>query len=132
MRNVGNTRLKTDLIKILKATSENKLKNIKIKWKKQKSMTIVLCSKGYPRKYKKDIKLKNIDNIKLAKSEFIYHAGTKLKNNQLFSNGGRVLNVTAIGKNFYKIRKNILFILKKINWKQGFFRKDIGRKVVNE
>ena len=125
-------RLKTDLIKILKATSENKLKNIKIKWKKQKSMTIVLCSKGYPRKYKKDIKLKNIDNIKLAKSEFIYHAGTKLKNNQLFSNGGRVLNVTAIGKNFYKIRKNILFILKKINWKQGFFRKDIGRKVVNE
>lgn len=125
-------RLKTDLIKILKATSENKLKNIKIKWKKQKSMTIVLCSKGYPRKYKKDIKLRNIDNIKLAKSEFIYHAGTKLKNNQLFSNGGRVLNVTAIGKNFYKIRKSILFILKKINWKQGFFRKDIGRKVVNE
>ena len=125
-------RLKTDIVKILKATSENKLNKINIKWKNQKSMTIVLCSKGYPGIYKKNIKLKNTDNIKLSKNEFIYHAGTKLNNNQLFSNGGRVLNITAIGKNFFKIRKKILIILKKINWKQGFFRKDIGRKVINK
>ena len=125
-------RLKTDIVKILKATSENKLKKINIKWENQKSMTIVLCSKGYPGIYKKNIKLKNTDNIKLSKNEFIYHAGTKLNNNQLFSNGGRVLNITAIGKNFYKIRKKILIILKKINWKQGFFRKDIGRKVIDK
>ena len=125
-------RLKTDIVKILKATSDNKLNKINIKWKKQKSMTIVLCSKGYPGIYKKNIKLKSIDNIKLSKNEFIYHAGTRLKDNQLFSSGGRVLNVTGMGKNFYKIRKNILLILKKINWRQGFYRKDIGRKVINK
>ena len=125
-------RLKTDLVKILKASCENKLKKINIEWKKQKSMTIVLCSKGYPGFYKKNIKIKKFDNIKLSKNEFIYHAGTKLNNNQLFSSGGRVLNITAIGESFYKIRKKILYILKKIDWKQGFFRKDIGRKVINK
>ena len=125
-------RLKTDLVKILMASSENKLKKINIEWKKQKSMTIVLCSKGYPGLYKKNIKIKNIKNIKLSKNEFIFHAGTKLNNNQLLSIGGRVLNVTAVGNSFYKIRKKILFILKKIDWKQGFFRKDIGRKVINK
>ena len=125
-------RLKTDLVKILKASCENKLKKINIKWKKQKSMTIVLCSKGYPGFYKKNVKIKKLDNIKLSKNEFIFHAGTKINNNQLFSSGGRVLNVTGIGKSFYKIRKKILYILKKIDWKQGFFRKDIGRKVTNK
>ena len=125
-------RLKTDIVKILKATADNKLNKINIKWKKQKSMTVVLCSKGYPGIYKKNIKLQNTDNIKLSKNEFIYHAGTRLQDNQLFSSGGRVLNVTGMGKNFYKIRKNILLILKKINWRQGFYRKDIGRKVINK
>jgi len=125
-------RLKTDLVKIIKATSENKLKNIKILWKKTKSMTIVLCSKGYPNKYKKNIKIEKIDNLKLSKNEYIYHAGTKMLNDQIVSSGGRVLNVTVLGKNFKFIRKRILSILKRINWKQGFFRKDIGWKVINK
>ena len=92
----------------------------------------MFCAQKDIQEYTKNIKLKNTDNIKLSKNEFIYHAGTKLNNNQLFSNGGRVLNITAIGKNFYKIRKKIIIILKKINWKQGFFRKDIGRKVIDK
>ena len=125
-------RLKTDLVKIIKATSENKLKNIKILWKKTKSMTIVLCSKGYPNKYKKNIKIEKIDNLKLSKNEYIYHAGTKMLNDQIVSSGGRVLNVTVLGKNFKFIRKRILSILKRINWKQGFFRKDIGWKVIRD
>ena len=125
-------RLKTDLVKIIRATSENKLKNIKISWKKTKSMTIVLCSKGYPNKYKKNIKIKKIDNLKLSKNEYIFHAGTKILNNQIVSNGGRVLNVTVLGGSFKKIRKKILSILNKINWKQGFYRKDIGWKVISK
>ena len=125
-------RLKTDLVKIIRATSENKLKNIKISWKKTKSMTIVLCSKGYPNKYKKNIKIKKIDNLKLSKNEYIFHAGTKILNNQIVSNGGRVLNVTVLGRSFKKIRKKILSILNKINWKQGFYRKDIGWKVISK
>ena len=93
-------------------------------------MTVVLCSKGYPGKYKKFKIIKNIKNIRLQKKSFIYHAGTTLINNKLVSNGGRVLNVTSTGSVYKIIRKNIFKILKKINWKNGFFRKDIGWKVI--
>ena len=125
-------RLKTDLVKIIKNSVDNKLKETKIEWKKDKSMTVVLCSKGYPGNYKKNKNIKNINKIKLSKNDFIYHAGTKLQNNKLFSNGGRVLNITSTGSSFLKIRNKIIKIIKKLNWKGGFYRKDIGWKVINK
>ena len=125
-------RLKTDLIKIIFNSVTNNLKNIKIKWKKDKCMTIVLCSKGYPISYKKNKKINNINKIRLSKNDFIYHAGTKIENGKLLSNGGRVLNMTSSGKNFRNIRNRIIKLIKKLNWKEGFYRKDIGWKVVNK
>ena len=62
----------------------NKLKNTKIEWKKEKCMTIVLCSKGYPGKYKKKIIIKNLNKVKLMKKDSIFHAGTILKNGNFF------------------------------------------------
>ena len=123
-------RLNTDIVKIFKSCTQNKLNKIKIKWKKTKCMTIVLCSKGYPGKYKKEKEIKNLEKIKLKNKIFIYHAGTKLKNGKLVSNGGRVLNVSCIGDKFKNIRTNLLKILKKINWKHGFYRRDIGWRVI--
>ena len=125
-------RLKTDLLEILKRVAENKLSKIKIKWNKHKCMTVVLCTKGYPGKYKKNLEMSDISKIKLSKNDFIYHAGTKKIKNRILSHGGRVLNITATGNNFFKIRKKILSILKKINWKYGFYRKDIGWRVINK
>ena len=125
-------RLKTDIFKILNNVVNDKLKDTKIKWYKEKCMTIVLCSKGYPGNYKKNIKINNISNIKLNKNDFIYHAGTKIENNKFFSNGGRVLNITSKGKKFFFIRRRIIKIIKEINWKNGFFRKDIGWKVIGK
>ena len=124
-------RLKTDLVEIILKTISNKLKTVKIKWFKSKSMTIVLCSKGYPGSYKKNSQIKNIDKIKLSKKDFIFHAGTKYKDNRLLSNGGRVLNITSVGKNFINIRNKIINIIKKLDWKDGFYRKDIGWKVID-
>ena len=124
-------RLKTDLVSIIKNTINDNLKNIKIKWRKEKSMTIVLCSKGYPGKYKKNIKINNLNNLKLRKNIFIFHAGTKFFQNKIYSVGGRVLNITSIGNNLAKVRNDIIKIIKKINWKSGFFRKDIGWKIIN-
>jgi len=125
-------RLSTDLLKILNSASINKLNKINIEWKKLKCMTIVLCSKGYPGKYKKNKRIKNLNKLNYKKNSFIFHAGTKLVDNELFSNGGRVLNVTSTGKVFENIRKNILKIIRKINWKNGFFRKDIGWRVIQK
>ena len=125
-------RLKTDLLKIIVNAVSNKLKKTKIKWKKDKSMTIVLCSKGYPGNYEKNKKIMNLNQIKLSKKDFIYHAGTKLENNQFLSNGGRVLNISSTGRNFLNIRNKIIKLIKKLNWKNGFYRKDIGWKVINK
>ena len=125
-------RLSTDILKIFNNASINKLNKINIEWKKLKCMTIVLCSKGYPGKYKKNKRIKNLNKLNYKKNSFIFHAGTKLVDNELFSNGGRVLNVTSTGKVFKNIRKNILKIIRKINWKNGFFRKDIGWRVIQK
>ena len=125
-------RLKTDFVKILNYALENKLKKAKIKWSQDKSMTIVLCAKGYPGSYKKNLQINNISKIKLLKTDYIYHAGTRLIMNKLKSNGGRILNVTSIGNNFLKIRKKIILIIKKLNFKNSFYRKDIGWKVIDK
>ena len=76
--------------------------------------------------------IKNLDKINISKKDFIYHAGTKIEDNLLLSNGGRVLNITSTGGDFLSIRNNILSLLRKINWKGGFFRKDIGWRVIKK
>ena len=125
-------RLKTDIVKIFKNTITNRLKNTKIEWRKQKSMAIVLCTKGYPGSYKKNLLINNINQVKLLKEDFIYHAGTKILNNEIRSNGGRVLNFMSTGNNFLSVRNQIISYIKKLNWKKGFFRKDIGWKIIEK
>ena len=125
-------RLKTDILSIIINTINNKLNRTNIIWKNEKCMTIVLCSKGYPGSYKKNILIKDIDKVKLEKNEIIFHAGTKVQNKEIFSNGGRVLNFTSLGNDFYFIRKKIIKLIKKLNWKHGFFRKDIGWKIIKK
>ena len=123
-------RLKGDLLKIIIKSLDNKLNEIKIKWKNIKCMTIVLCSKGYPGKYKMNNVIYNLRKIKNGKNFFIFHAGTKLINSKIIAVGGRVLSVSSTGHSFKKVRSKILDIIKKINWKNGFFRKDIGSRVI--
>ena len=123
-------RLKSDIFKILINTVNDKLHKTQITWKKEKCMTIVLCSKGYPGNYKKGKIIRNIKNIRLRKNELVFHAGTKLFNQKIFSNGGRVLNFSFLGNKFLIIRKRIIKLIKKVNWNDGFFRKDIGWKVI--
>ncbi len=125
-------RLKTDFVKVVNSCIENKLENLNLSWKKEKCMTIVLCSKGYPGSYKKNKILNGLDKFKPKSNEIIFHAGTKIKNNKILSNGGRVLNITSLGRNFSSIRKNIIRIIRRINWKAGFYRKDIGWKVIKK
>ena len=94
-------------------------------------MTIVLCSKGYPGNYKRGQLIKNINKLHLKNNEYIFHAGTKFENGNIISVGGRVLNFTSFGENLLKIRRNLIKLIKKLNWKNGFFRNDIGWKIIN-
>ena len=125
-------RLGSDLVTIFVNAINNRLNKTQIIWRKTKCMTIVLCSKGYPGKYQKDKIIGNLKIIKPQKDIFMFHAGTKFINENLVSNGGRVINITSIGNNFYYIRKKIIKVIKKINWKSGFYRKDIGWRVIKK
>tara|TARA_B100001029_G_C15058439_1_gene456317 strand:- start:65 stop:1336 length:1272 start_codon:yes stop_codon:yes gene_type:complete len=125
-------KLKTDLFDILNACCEENLSNLKIEWHDKKSLCIVLCSKGYPEEYKKNIFISNLEKINLEKNEYIYHAGTKINNNKIYSNGGRVLNFVSLSKSFKESRIKIINLIKLLNWSNGFFRKDIGYKVIND
>ncbi len=124
-------KLKTDLSTIINKCIEQKLNEIDIEWHDDKSICIVLCSKGYPDSYQNNVLL-NLEKIKLKKNQYIFHAGTKLLEDKILSNGGRVLNVVTRSSDFKFARKDTLNLLNKIDWKNGFFRKDIGYKVIQE
>ena len=124
-------RLESDLLEIIDHAIRNKINNLKIKWAKKSSITIVLCAKGYPSNYIKDSEIKNLSNIVTDKNNQIFHAGTYEKNNKIYSNGGRVLNITSLSENLNKARDKSLNNIDKINWSDGFFRKDIGWKILN-
>ena len=123
-------KLKTDISDIFFACCKEKLDSIKIEWHKEKSLCIVLCSKGYPDKYKNNLQIDNLDKINLNKNEYIFHAGTKFNDNKFYSNGGRVLNFVVLSNNFKTSRDNAIKLIKKIDWQQGYYRRDIGFKVI--
>jgi len=125
-------KLKTDIIEIITACFNKKLNSTDIQWYKEKSLCIVLCSKGYPEKYENNILIKNIEKLYLKEKEFIYHAGTIKKGSNIYSNGGRVLNFVVLSKNFKFSREKAISLIKKLDWSNGFYRKDIGFKVINK
>ena len=124
-------KLKTDFSIIIKKCIEKKLHELNIEWYDDKSICVVLCSKGYPDIYKNNIPL-NLEKLNLKKNHFIFHAGTKIIENKILSNGGRVLNIVSRSNDFKSARDDTLKILNEINWENGFYRKDIGYKVIQE
>jgi len=125
-------KLESDLLEIFISCCNESLNNIEIKWQNKKSLCVVLCSKGYPEKFKKDILIENINKIILNENEYCYHAGTKLDKKNTYSNGGRVLNFVCVSEDFKKSRDKIFDIINTLSWSDGFFRKDIGHKVIDE
>ena len=123
-------KLKTDLADILLACCEEKLDDINIQWLDKKSLCIVLCSKGYPDKFLKNIEIGNLNQIEISHTNFLFHAGTVKKNNKVYAVGGRVLNFVSISDNFADSKKEIIDNIERLNWSGGFYRKDIGYKVI--
>ena len=125
-------KLKTDFFEIISSCVNKNLDSLNIEWKENKSLCIVLCSKGYPDEYTNNLEIKNLNQIILDDNEFIFHAGTKKKDAKIFSNGGRVLNFVVVSEEFKKSRDKAIKIINKVNWSDGFFRKDIGFKVIDK
>ena len=124
-------KLKTDLAEIIDSCCNKKLADINIEWTNKKSLCVVLCSKGYPDTYQKNVLIKNLENLSLNKDNFIFHAGTKNENDKFFATGGRVLNFISLSDDFLKARNEVHQCIEKLDWNGGFYRRDIGYKVIN-
>ena len=125
-------KLKTNLGGILMACCEGRLDKLEINWLNKKSLCVVVCSKGYPEDFNKNIEIENINKVNLKEDDFLFHAGTINKNDKTYAVGGRVLNFVTLSENLRLARKNIMQNLEKLNWSGGFYRKDIGYKVIDK
>ena len=124
-------KLDSDLLDIFLTCCDGNLKESKISWNNKKSLSIVLCSKGYPDEYKKNILINNLEKIKQDQNNLCFHAGTIKELGKIMSIGGRVLNFVCIADNFNEARKNAINNINILNWDKGFYRKDIGYKVID-
>ncbi|MEO2066121.1 MAG: phosphoribosylamine--glycine ligase [Desulfurobacteriaceae bacterium] len=122
-------RLDSDLFDVCMSVSEGKLVD-ELKWKPETSICVVLASKGYPGKYEKGKVITGIEEAEKIPTVVVFHAGTKIENGKLVTNGGRVLNVTALGKDIFEARERVYRAVEKIHFEGMHYRKDIGLKAI--
>ncbi|HDR05153.1 MAG TPA: phosphoribosylamine--glycine ligase, partial [Candidatus Marinimicrobia bacterium] len=121
-------RIKNNMAELFEAAVFGKLHHHQIEYDKNVSMTVIMASGGYPGDYIKGIPIKGLDQI--PNNITVYHAGTKLDNNQIVTNGGRVLAVTSKAENLNKARELVYAAIPKIQFQNSFYRKDIALKAM--
>ena len=120
-------RMDSDLFQYLSASVEGTLESLSsISWKSKSAVCVVLASKGYPNSYPKDEEIFGLEEVFV--DAYVFHAGTKAKNEKILTNGGRVLGVTALGDTLDLAIKNAYSVTEKISWKNKYSRMDIGKK----
>ena len=120
-------RMNSDLFQYLNASVDGTLEKLfPISWKNKSAVCVVLASKGYPDSYPKDDEIFGLEEI--IDNAYVFHAGTKVKNEKILTSGGRVLGVTALGDTLDSAIKNAYNATEKISWKNKYSRMDIGKK----
>ena len=122
-------RLKTDLVDVCQSVIEGNLID-SLEWIPETAICVVLASKGYPGKYEKGKVIIGIEEAEKIDNVVVFHAGTAIKDGKLVTNGGRVLNVTALGKDIVEARENVYKAIEKIHFDGMHYRKDIGLKAL--
>jgi phosphoribosylamine--glycine ligase len=121
-------RLKNDLLEIFDAIIDEKLETIDISWKQNCAVCVVMASGGYPENYVKGYEITGLDAIKSFEDIMAFHAGTKKENGKFYTNGGRVLGVTAVAEDIEKAREKAYEAVSTVHFKDAHYRKDIGIK----
>jgi phosphoribosylamine--glycine ligase len=116
-------RLKTDLVELFLAVANEKLDEINLEIDERSATTIMVVSGGYPEDFEKGKVISGLENIQ---DSIVFHAGTKLDNGNVVSNGGRVLTVTSYGNDFEEAIKKSYQNIDKLHFDKMYFRKDIG------
>ena len=123
-------RLMSDLVPALLASRDGQLKNFDLRWYPDAALTVVMAAKGYPGDYKKGSLIEGLDAAAQVEGVEIFHAGTRSDGDHIFANGGRVLNVCARGNSVAQAQQRAYKAIDKINWIDGFCRRDIGWRAI--
>jgi phosphoribosylamine--glycine ligase len=123
-------RLMSDLVPALLACCDGMLGNFDLRWYPDSALTVVMAAKGYPGSYVKGSVIEGLDTAATIEGVEIFHAGTQVSNGNVVANGGRVLNVCAIGASVAIAQARAYQAIDRIHWSDGFFRRDIGWQAI--
>jgi len=124
-------RLSSDLVELIQACFDETIESFPIKWDDRTALGVIMASLGYPEKYETSIEINGLDGIDLADPDVkIFHSGTAILNDQIVTNGGRVLCVTALGGDVKQAKKVAYEAVNKVTWDGVYYRKDIGNKAI--
>jgi phosphoribosylamine--glycine ligase len=123
-------RLMSDLVPALLASRDGVLKSVDLRWYPEAALTVVMAARGYPGAYSKGSVIEGLDAAAAVEGVEIFHAGTKQDGDRILANGGRVLNVSALGKTVREARTRAYEAVSRIRWPEGFCRTDIGWRAV--
>src|SRR6202795_4060796 len=123
-------RLMSDLVPALLASRDEQLKSFDLRWYPDPALTVVMAAKGYPGDYARGSVIEGLDDAAKVEGVEIFHAGTKAEGPRILANGGRVLNVSAIGKTVRQAQARAYEAISRIRWPEGFYRHDIGWRAI--
>jgi phosphoribosylamine--glycine ligase len=119
-------RLMSDVVPALLASCDGMLSNFDLRWYADAALTVVMAAKGYPGSYAKGSVIEGLDAAAAVEGAEIFHAGTLALDGRILANGGRVLNVSAVGRTIAEARSRAYAAVDRIHWSDGFCRRDIG------
>jgi phosphoribosylamine---glycine ligase len=123
-------RLMSDLVPALLASCDGVLKSLDLRWHPQSALTVVMAAKGYPGAYAKGSVIEGLAEAAAVEGVEIFHAGTKQDAGRILANGGRVLNVSALGKTVSEAQARAYAAIARIQWPEGYYRHDIGWRAI--
>ena len=123
-------RLKSDLIDMIQTCFSGDIGNYEIEWDKKSAMGVVMSSDGYPESYETGKVISGLDSLVGKDDIKVFHSGTRIKNEKVLTNGGRVLCVTALGDDLNQSNKNVYSAVNELDWDGKYYRKDIGFRVM--
>ena len=122
-------RMKNDIIDVFEACIDGTLDQVELEFEDNAAVCVVLASDGYPVSYKKGYPISGLETFKDKEGYYVFHAGTKFENGKVVTNGGRVLGVTATGKDLHEARANAYKATGWITFENKYMRHDIGKAI---
>ncbi len=123
-------RMKSDLVPVLEAVIDERLKGMKVDWDKRAAVCVVMASQGYPGSYEKGKEISGLEEVEQMEDVVAFHAGTAKREGKFYTNGGRVLGVTGLGKGIKESIERTYQAVELIHWEGAYFRRDIGKKAL--